>query len=73
MSQPDLTAREVDVLRLMAAGCSNQEIGRRLFIAEGTVKAHVNNILSKLSVNDRTQAVTQALRRGIVEMNHIRA
>jgi len=69
MSQPDLTAREVDVLHLMAAGCSNQEIGKRLFIAEGTVKAHVNNILSKMSVNDRTQAVTSALRRGIVQLN----
>ena len=69
MSQPDLTAREIDVLHLMAAGCSNQEIGKRLFIAEGTVKAHVNNILSKMSVSDRTQAVTSALRRGIVQLN----
>jgi two-component system, NarL family, response regulator len=69
MSQPELTAREVDVLKLMSAGCSNQEIGRRLFIAEGTVKAHVNNILNKLNVNDRTQAVTLALRRGLVQLN----
>jgi two-component system NarL family response regulator len=65
---PDLTERELEVLRLMAAGKSNREIGADLFITEGTVKAHVNNILSKLSVGDRTQAVTTALRRGLVPL-----
>jgi DNA-binding NarL/FixJ family response regulator len=65
---PDLTERELEVLRLMAAGKSNREVGADLFITEGTVKAHVNNILSKLGVSDRTQAVTTALKRGLVEL-----
>ena len=65
---PDLTERELEVLRLMAAGKSNREIGADLFITEGTVKAHVNNILSKLGVSDRTQAVTTALKRGLVQL-----
>src|SRR5579871_4733612 len=57
MEGPDLTERERDVLRLMAKGRSNQEIGTALSITEGTVKFHVNHILNKLEVNDRTQAV----------------
>jgi two-component system NarL family response regulator len=65
---PNLTERELEVLRLMAAGKSNREIGADLFITEGTVKAHVNNILSKLGVSDRTQAVTTALKRGLVQL-----
>jgi two-component system NarL family response regulator len=65
---PALTPRELEVLRLMVAGHSNQEIGQILSITEGTVKAHVNSILSKLDVNDRTQAVTTALKRGIVRL-----
>ncbi len=68
MSGPELSAREREVLRLMALGNSNQEIAAALFIAEATVRTHVNNILSKLDVNDRTQAVTTALRRGIVHL-----
>jgi DNA-binding NarL/FixJ family response regulator len=64
----DLTERELEVLRLMAAGNSNREIGAELFITEGTVKAHVNNILSKLGVSDRTQAVTTALKRGLIQL-----
>lgn len=68
MSSPTLTARELEVLRLLAQGKSNGEIGAVLFITEGTVKAHVNNILNKLGANDRTQAVTMALRRGIVRL-----
>src|SRR5205807_1452445 len=60
MSTRDLTAREVEVLRLIAAGKSNHEVGAALFITESTVKAHVNSILSKLDANDRTQAVTIA-------------
>ena len=63
-----LSDREREVLRLMAAGKSNQEIGAALGITESTVKFHVNNILSKLQVNDRTQAVVTALRRGIVHL-----
>jgi two-component system NarL family response regulator len=65
---PELTAREMDVLRLIAAGKTNKEIGAELNITEGTVKAHVNNILGKLGVSDRTQAVTTALRRGLVQL-----
>lgn len=64
----DLTSRELDVLRLIAAGKSNQEIGTALFITEGTVKGHVNNLLAKLDARDRTQAVTIALRRGILHL-----
>jgi two-component system NarL family response regulator len=68
MMYPELTEREFAVLCLMTDGKSNREIGVDLFIAEGTVKSHVNNILSKLGVNDRTQAVTTALKRGLVQL-----
>jgi two-component system NarL family response regulator len=68
ISASELTDREGDVLKLIVDGCSNREIGTRLSITEGTVKAHVNSILSKLDVNDRTQAVTEAMRRGIVHL-----
>jgi two-component system, NarL family, response regulator len=63
-----LTAREIEVLRLVAAGKSNQEIGTALFIAEGTVKAHIGSILNKLDASDRTQAVMVALKRGILHL-----
>ena len=65
---PDLTDRERDVLRLMAGGASNDEIARALFISVGTVKYHVNHILGKLGVEDRTQAVIVAVRRGLVRL-----
>src|SRR5438552_3169262 len=68
VTSPQLTERELDVLRAMAEGKSNREIGAALFISEGTVKTHVNSILGKLGVEDRTQAVTAALRRGLVEL-----
>jgi len=68
MSRPELTPRELEVLEQIVEGKSNQEIARTLSIAESTVKAHVNSILSKLSVGDRTQAVTTAIRRGIIHM-----
>jgi len=69
MEGPELTAREREVVRLMARGMSNQEIGAALFITEGTVKFHVNHILNKLEVNDRTQAVITALKRGIASLD----
>ncbi len=67
-SGPGLTARETEVLELIAQGRSNKEIGQALFIAEGTVKTHVNKILDKLDAPDRTGAVTIALRRGLIEL-----
>ena len=63
-----LTGREMDILRLIAKGLSNKEIGEALSITEGTVKWNVNHVLSKLGVKDRTQAVTAALRRGLVQL-----
>ena len=65
MGAEELTDREVGVLRLVAAGRSNREIGEALNIAEGTVKAHVNNILNKMGANDRTHAAMLALQRGL--------
>jgi len=64
----ELTTREIDVLRLIAAGNSNKLIGNHLSIGEATVKSHVTNILSKLGANDRSHAVTIALKRGIIEL-----
>lgn len=64
----ELTNREMEVLRLLTSGKSNQQIASVLNITEGTVKFHVNNILSKLEVSDRTQAVIKALKRGLVRL-----
>jgi len=61
-----MTPREREVLRLLAAGYSNREIARALFIAEGTVKNHVSNILTKMAVRDRTRAVLKAAERGLL-------
>lgn len=63
-----LTLREIDVLHLIAEGCANKIVADRLSITEDTVKAHVRNILSKLGANDRTHAVTIALKRGIIDL-----
>jgi two-component system NarL family response regulator len=68
MSNPELSDRELEVLRLMAKGKSNQQIGTALSITERTVKFHVNNIFSKLGVDDRIQAVIVALKRGIASL-----
>lgn len=62
----ELTERELDVLRLIAAGSSNADIAAQLVISEYTVKGYVSNILSKLHLNDRTQAAVYAWRKGIV-------
>jgi DNA-binding NarL/FixJ family response regulator len=67
-AEDDLSAREIDVLRLIAAGNANKEIAGQLSIAEDTVKSHVSNILAKLGANDRTHAVTIGLKRGIIEL-----
>ena len=66
--EDDLSSREIDVLRLIAAGNANKEIAGQLSIAEDTVKSHVTNILAKLGANDRTHAVTIGLKRGIIEL-----
>ena len=63
-----LTPAEVDVLRLIAGGNANKEIAVQLSVTEETVKGRVNNILAKLGANDRTHAVTIALKRGIIEL-----
>ena len=68
MASSDLTGREMEVLELIVRGQSNKEIGASLRISEATVKSHINNILSKLGVTDRTQAVTTALQRGLVHL-----
>lgn len=65
----DLTEREVEVLGLVAKGLRNQEVARVIGRTEGTVKAHVKNILGKLGVGDRTEAVTIALQRGIIHLD----
>ena len=67
-AEDDLTLREIDVLRLIAAGNANKEIAAQLSIGEETVKSHVTNILAKLGANDRTHAVTIGLKRGIIEL-----
>jgi DNA-binding NarL/FixJ family response regulator len=64
----ELTTRELEVLKLIVKGMSNREIAATLFITEGTVKIHVNNLLGKLGVSDRTKAATTALQRGIVHL-----
>lgn len=68
VADDDLTPREIDVLRLIAAGNANKQIADQLSIGEATVKSHVTNILSKLGANDRAHAVTIGLKRGIIEL-----
>ncbi len=68
MASSDLTGREMDVLELIVRGQSNKAIAASLKISEATVKSHINNILSKLGVTDRTQAATTALQRGLVHL-----
>lgn len=69
MGTPDLTSRELDVLRSIVRGSSNKQISSELFISEATVKTHINNLLGKLGVSDRTQATTAAIQRGIVHLD----
>ena len=68
MSAPNLTPREIEVLRLMVGGRSNKEIGSSLYVTEGTVKVHVNHILAKLGVTGRVEAIMAAARRGFVHL-----
>jgi DNA-binding NarL/FixJ family response regulator len=65
----ELTPRELEVLRLVADGLSNAQVAERIGRTEGTVKVHLKNILQKLDVHDRTEAVTTALRRGFIRLD----
>jgi DNA-binding NarL/FixJ family response regulator len=67
-SGEELSGRELEVLCLMAKGAANKEISAELNIAQSTVKTHITNIFQKLGVNDRTEAVTQALKKGIIRL-----
>lgn len=69
--QEDLTAREREVLRQVALGRSNKEIAGALSISDETVKTHVGNVLSKLQVENRAQAIVQALKRGLMSMEEL--
>jgi DNA-binding NarL/FixJ family response regulator len=68
VSGESLSEREIDVLKLMALGKSNKEVGSALFISEGTVKSHVKSIFAKLNVISRTEAVANATRRGLIRL-----
>ena len=68
LSDEDLTTREVEVLRQIAEGNRNRDIGEKLFITEETVKVHIKHIMEKLGASDRTQAVAIAIRRGIIHL-----
>ncbi len=70
-SPDDLTPREIEVLRHLALGRSNKEIADALFISDETVKTHVGNVLSKLQVENRAQAIVQALKRGLVSLEEL--
>jgi DNA-binding NarL/FixJ family response regulator len=65
---PTLTAREIEVLQLVAAGNSNKLIARTLTVSEETIKTHVKNLIAKLGARDRTHAVTLSVRRGIIQL-----
>ena len=68
MSDETLTPREIDVLKEVAGGNRNRDIGKRLFISEETVKVHIKHIMDKLSAKDRTEAIAIAVRRGIIQL-----
>ena len=68
LMRTDLTARELEVLHMLARGLTNKEIGSALHISGNTVRNHVNNIIEKLEVSDRTEAATTAIQRGIIEV-----
>lgn len=68
MSDEALTSREIEILQQVAEGNRNRDIAERFFISEGTVKVHVKHIMEKLGANDRTQAITIAVRRGIIHL-----
>ena len=71
MPHDDLTPREIEVLRYVALGRSNKEIAVALSIADETVKTHVGNLLTKLEVENRAQAIVQALKRGLMSLDEV--
>jgi DNA-binding NarL/FixJ family response regulator len=68
MGEPELTIRELEVLRHLAGGNRNRDIGEILFVSEETIKVHVKNIMEKLGASDRTEAIAIAVRRGIMQL-----
>ncbi len=68
LGDENLTPREIEVLRCVAEGNRNRDIAQRLFISEETIKVHIKHIMEKLAASDRTQAVSIAVRRGIIEL-----
>lgn len=68
-AEPALTSREIEILELVSSGMTNREIGRALHLSVATVKTHLLHIFEKLRVDDRTEAVTTALRRGILRLS----
>jgi two-component system NarL family response regulator len=69
MMRSNLTARELEVLNMLARGLTNKQIGSALAISDNTVRNHVNSIIEKLEVSDRTEAATTAIHRGLIEVN----
>lgn len=69
--RPQLTSRELEVLRLVVRGLTNREIAHVLGVAESTIKNHINNLMAKLEVSDRTEAVTYSLARGIIRIDEL--
>jgi len=69
MMRTNLTTRELEVLNMLAKGLTNKQIGCALNISDNTVRNHVNSIIEKLEVSDRTEAATTAIHRGIIEVN----
>ena len=73
MQHPEPSAREIEVLRLVARGCSNKRIAEELALSESTVRNHVASLLDKLGADDRTHAVTIALERNIIDIESVKA
>lgn len=69
MMRSDLTTRELEILRMLAKGLTNKQIGRALGISSNTVRNHVNKVIEKLDVNDRTEAATTGIQRGIIQID----
>lgn len=69
MMRSDLTARELEILKMLAKGLTNKQIGRALQISSNTVRNHVNSVIEKLEVSDRTEAATTAIYRGIIDVD----